>query len=159
MDAGVALTGNKNRDVVDLERSGCGGRVQRSDGGSLSAKFEIDPVLGRNRTRSFEIEPTLNRNRKDSEVVRKRISKCYGFLIAVRSQMSHRSHLVFVRSNNLVSSSESGRSKTKKEKSLAQDVKKLSSAVSSTHLLLRSKAILKVHSHNDFYIHNDLHDD
>ncbi|KAI3772288.1 hypothetical protein L6452_03470 [Arctium lappa] len=45
--------------------------------------------------------------------------------------------------NSLVSSLESGRSKTKKEKLLAQDVKKLSFAVSSTHLLRRSKALLK----------------
>ncbi|KAI3718112.1 hypothetical protein L6452_18964 [Arctium lappa] len=52
--------------------------------------------------------------------------------------------IVFVRSSSLVSSLESSRSKTKKEKSLAQDVKKLSFVVSSTHLLRRSKAILKV---------------
>ncbi|XP_024964835.1 uncharacterized protein LOC112505110 [Cynara cardunculus var. scolymus] len=52
-------------------------------------------------------------------------------------------------SSSLVSSSESCKSKTMKEKPLAQDVKKKPSpAVSSTHLLRRSEAILKVLAHN-----------
>ncbi|KAI3772614.1 hypothetical protein L6452_03804 [Arctium lappa] len=53
-------------------------------------------------------------------------------------------------SSSLVSSLESCKSKIMKEKPLAQDVKKKpsSSAVSSTHLLRRSEAILKVLARN-----------
>ncbi|KAI3697815.1 hypothetical protein L6452_30912 [Arctium lappa] len=145
-------------DVVDLERGDCGGRVQRSDIGSLSTKIEIDPVLRRNRNRSFEIEPNLNRNRKDIEVVRKSISNTLWISDCRKiSNVVQKSPRV-CQVSSLVSSLESGRSKTKKEKLLAQDVKKLSFAVSSTHLLRLSKAILKVLAHNDFYFPNDLHD-
>ncbi|KAI3747099.1 hypothetical protein L6452_09544 [Arctium lappa] len=108
-----------NRDVVDLERGGCGGRVQRSDTGSLSAKIEIDPVVRKSISNTLWISDC----RKISNVTQKSPRVC---------QVS-----------NLVSSLESGRSKTKKEKLLAQDVKKLSFAVSSTHLLRWSNAILK----------------